>query len=230
MGSVALTTAWWFFLNCYLAGRIDTHQLTFLGTFRFHNMAIGALFGYLLYFGLDWYKASNFSRPITQIAFLALVGYYYLIGIEVVPSFVMSIVLSFIYGCIFINVSSLERPVVNLEIQPFVYLGQISYGLYMYHPFVSYALRYLLPRLNLPLDYVAFSVLYYGLLFGITIAVSAFSYRTFEPFFFRLRKLKRSLPSKPYGPPLERNSSGEAMQQPRTAPLVEVRPAAAPAE
>jgi peptidoglycan/LPS O-acetylase OafA/YrhL len=184
-----LSTAWYVYLNGFLAGHLDRQFFSFLRTMKFHNMAIGALFAHVLEFHFEWYKRSVFSRPAAQILLPALVLYHYLVGIPVIPAYALNIFFSFVYGCIFINVSSLERPVVNLEFRPLKYLGEISYGIYMYHMFVDYILRYSLPRLRLPLDSLSFSVLYMVLLMVLTIASAAFSYRFFERYFLDLRRL-----------------------------------------
>ena len=139
---VVVTSLWYVVLNLYFGKHLDPRIFKFLGTMRFHNMAIGALFAYVLHFKKEAYAKSLLAGYAGQAILLALVGYYFLIGRFGIPKALLSVIFSFVYGCIFINVSSLERPLVNLEIRPFVYLGEISYGLYMYHSFVEYVLRY----------------------------------------------------------------------------------------
>jgi peptidoglycan/LPS O-acetylase OafA/YrhL len=62
------------------------------------------------------------------------------------------------------------------------YLGTISYGIYIYHPLVSYPLRFLAGKM---IDVSTFSqlgisLIYFLLLFGITVFVSHLSYHFIE--------------------------------------------------
>jgi peptidoglycan/LPS O-acetylase OafA/YrhL len=186
IGAVLVTTAWHFVLNDVLAPYLDPRLCMFLQTMRFCNMAIGALFAYVLHFHMQWYSRSWMARPIGQIALLGGVLWYFLLGIPAVPPSVMEIILAFSYGCIFINVSSLEKSFVNLERQPFTYFGEISYGLYMYHLYVDYALRYLWQRFSPPVNFVVSAFAYQILLLLLGIAVAAISHRYFESYFLRL--------------------------------------------
>jgi peptidoglycan/LPS O-acetylase OafA/YrhL len=179
------------FLNLYLSQRIDAKVFKFLDTMRFHNMAIGAVFAYVLHYKLNSYRNSIFASKLGQALLLAAVGYYFMIGGFGLPKSVLSVLFSFVFGCIFINISSLDRPLFTLEVQPFTYLGEISYGLYMYHSFVEYALRYLAPRV-VRLRHQDSPVLTVGLLGFMllaTIAIAAISYHWFERPIIELRRL-----------------------------------------
>jgi peptidoglycan/LPS O-acetylase OafA/YrhL len=183
---VLLTTAWHFVLNDVLAPYLDPRLYAFLQSMRFCNMAIGALFAHILHFRMQWYSKSWMAQPIGQIALLGLVLWYFLRGIPAVPPSLMQIILALSYGCIFINVSSLERSVVNLERQPFTYLGEISYGLYMCHLYVDYVLRYFWQRYNPPVHFVVSAIAYQMLLLTLGVVVAAISHRYFEQYFLRL--------------------------------------------
>ena len=125
------------------------------------------------------------SRPLVQIFWLALVLYHYIFGIPSPPHchYLVTTGLSFAYGCIFLNCSSLPRPAVNLECWPLNYFGEISYGIYMYHPLVGYALRYTLLRWCVDVHWLLLSAIYFVLFIGLTIGTAAFSYRYFERVF-----------------------------------------------
>lgn len=171
--------------------RADPKFFGFLRTIKYHNMAIGAVFAYILHYRMAWYARSVFCRPAVQVLAPALVVSHYLVGIPAVPGWVVNFFMSFLYGIIFINISSLDRPVVDLEMQPFTYLGEISYGLYMYHMYVDYFLRQAMAPFRARAHYLVVSAAYLTLLLGLTILVAAFSYRYFEAFFLGLRRLYR---------------------------------------
>lgn len=96
---------------------------------------------------------------------------------------------TFLFGLIILNLA--VNPAVGkpLEWEPLRYLGRISYGIYMYH----LAVIVLVINVLLAMGQV-YDVLIYPLVFGITIGVSALSFRYFEGFFqgFRKRWLRRA--------------------------------------
>jgi peptidoglycan/LPS O-acetylase OafA/YrhL len=77
-----------------------------------------------------------------------------------------------------------------------IYLGRISYGLYVYHEFVPYLLSKLLighlASFNTPIYFLKG-----GLSLGLTILVAAISYRYFEAPFLRLKKRHAVIESQP---------------------------------
>ena len=76
----------------------------------------------------------------------------------------------------------------SLEGRCLNYLGQISYGLYMYHCFIIVGLLLLLPTSKAML----FNGLLYGASFLGSIAVAAISYHYYEMPFLRLKTLFES--------------------------------------
>lgn len=96
---------------------------------------------------------------------------------------------TFLFGFIILNLA--VNPAVGkpLEWEPLRYLGRISYGIYMYHLAVIVGVVNVLLAIDRVHD-----VLLYPLVFGVTIGVSALSFRYFEGFFqgFRKRWLRRT--------------------------------------
>ncbi|MBC8754887.1 acyltransferase [Kordia sp. YSTF-M3] len=80
-------------------------------------------------------------------------------------------------------------PVINIRNSFVNYLGRISYGIYMYHALVmqliGLVLLKLVDKIQMP-DFVVI-LLSYGLVFGVTIIVSHFSYVYFEKPFLKLK-------------------------------------------
>lgn len=68
------------------------------------------------------------------------------------------------------------------------FLGRISYGVYAYHMFVDYMLRFALQNANVPVtnSYTYFSV-YVGVLLLLTTLCASVSFFTFEAYFTRLK-------------------------------------------
>ena len=191
---VVLTTTFYCIVAFALRGRFDPTLIDFLLTIKFHNMLIGTLFAWIVVFQIDRYRRSFLSHPVTQVLLLAAVLYHYLIGIYPIPEVAVTILMSFIYGCVFVNLSSIARPITDLEFQPFVYLGEISFGLYIYHMFVDYTLRLAFGHVHVHLDPIITATIYLSLLLAITIGVATISHRFYEAFFLNLRKHYRPKP------------------------------------
>ncbi|MGB1038398.1 MAG: acyltransferase family protein, partial [Bacteroidia bacterium] len=69
----------------------------------------------------------------------------------------------------------------GLDIKPLNYLGEISYGIYMYHMIVVYAVSFVsMKLLATRLSGLPFHAVYFVLVFGITIAVAAASFYLLE--------------------------------------------------
>jgi len=93
------------------------------------------------------------------------------------------------YGLLILNSSLLDRPVINLEKRPLVYLGTISYGLYMCHMLVDYALRFTIMKIHG--ERIGFGILvpvYHIVLLGGAILLASLSYKYFESYFLRLKE------------------------------------------
>lgn len=75
-----------------------------------------------------------------------------------------------------------------LNLRPLVYLGKISYGIYLLHPLAITIVFYCLRPLELPLQSVSFTLLFFGGTILLTIALSVISFEYFEKFFLRFRE------------------------------------------
>jgi peptidoglycan/LPS O-acetylase OafA/YrhL len=83
-----------------------------------------------------------------------------------------------------------------LEFQPFVFLGKLSYGVYVLHlpilGFVAYINYYLLKGKNLQ-PYILHEFILFGVYFITVMAIAYLSFTYFESYFLRMKKkLKRT--------------------------------------
>lgn len=86
---------------------------------------------------------------------------------------------------IIVNVSIGGRFSKLLEMRLFSFLGNISYGLYMYHMVISFFFVKLFSVINA--DSIVESLLLYVLIFGVSILISFLSYRFFEKPFLKMK-------------------------------------------
>lgn len=162
---------------------------SFFLTQKFYAMAIGSLFGYLLYFGRAAYDRSLLARKWFQAIVLICLVWHYVFSSRVETGLPGRVGLCVLYGLLILNVSSVSRKLIRLESPMLSYLGTISYGIYMYHMLVDYLLRLMSPRvyaLNLFSD-TLFATLYQICLLVFTVFISAVSYRYFEHFFLEIK-------------------------------------------
>lgn len=74
----------------------------------------------------------------------------------------------------------------KLDVKWFSGLGKWSYGIYMYHPMVMYFSFSIVNKLNVK-SVIGSNLMYYSLVFGLTIVISYFSYKYIELFFLKLK-------------------------------------------
>jgi peptidoglycan/LPS O-acetylase OafA/YrhL len=149
---------------------------------RFECMAIGAM-GACLYLQKNkiflWITANRFTEIICWL-YLCLTVYHGHIRM------VNHDTVSLVTVCLIVNINFNKRAFINLDNRVFNFLGRISYGIYIIHPLIMYALKQLLPMLNMPgiweQVFFSFTVLL------LTICVSWLSYHFFEKRFLLLKE------------------------------------------
>lgn len=168
--------------------RFPVNWQAFLHTQKFYAMAIGAVFAYILYYHLEWYERSFFTRKYVQLIVLLIIVGHFTIGYSFSHNVYFGILLSFLYGILILNVSVIKNKLISLENRWLTYLGVISYGLYMYHMLVDYVLRFVTAKIiNMQVPHLIIIPLYYILLLLGAISIAAFSHRYFEKYFLNLK-------------------------------------------
>lgn len=159
----------------------------FLISQKFYAMAMGGLFAYLFVKKRHLFPLNGRASVMIQLAIILLLLFHYLIGFAFSDALWFHFALSAVYGMLIVYTVT-PNNFINLERQPFKYLGIISYGLYMFHMLVDYFLRMLVMKLKIisfnPLYFVP---LYHICLLGLTIIIATLSYKYYESFFFGLK-------------------------------------------
>lgn len=106
----------------------------------------------------------------------------FLIVILLVTGFFTQDILSILYMYVILCIIVYGKPIPILDNKIFSYLGQVTYGIYMYHSMVIPIAYVLLKKYNLFNMYSLYFCSYIG-----TILVAIFSYEVFEKFFIKLK-------------------------------------------
>ncbi|MEO8761764.1 MAG: acyltransferase [Bacteroidia bacterium] len=146
--------------------------------FSIDCMAIGGLFALYLH---EKNTAINFLFK-NYVQWFTIILLVILISVGLKIPYVHYEVYAILFGIVIINLAANPKSVLNLENNFFIYLGKISYGLYMFHPIAIFISIKLLLLLNLN-----FIGLQYILSISLAIFISACSYKYFEKYFIMMK-------------------------------------------
>jgi peptidoglycan/LPS O-acetylase OafA/YrhL len=166
--------SWWAFIAPAIRNFIFSYQLEY--------MLVGCLLA------VAWTKKED-SRQVGQWLSIIMAVAGIVAGIIHFENFLWLFWLRHLCAAIFFaaiiwfTASVGNRPFNN---NPLVYFGKISYGIYIYHPFVSYFYRFLFQRWDGFAQLAKKTpTIYFLLILFSSIAVAHFSYRYFEKWFIR---------------------------------------------
>jgi len=147
---------------------------------KFNCMAIGAFLGFNLASNKNWIK-HLYSNTITSIALFVSPFLIWFCGASF--GFFTEEIYAVLFGLMILVVVNSKK--INIDNKVTVFLGKISYGIYMYHWIIITALIELLSPFK---KEIYFDLSLYMGTFIITILVSWISFMTFEKFFLNLKK------------------------------------------
>lgn len=177
---IASYLAFRFFLQTHYSNFIPYKEifLAFWSSFNIDCMAIGGLFAILLFQKNKLLKLIQndilFYLTIIFTTLLMLKGIY-------VPYFHYEFY-SVLFGIIILNFATNQTIKISLENKALNYLGNISYGLYMYHPIGIVLALYICKTMNIVTNF-----LIYPFSVALTIILAGLSYQHFESFFLKLK-------------------------------------------
>ncbi len=156
----------------------------FLAMTKMESMAIGGMGAYLLFNKMYIQRLYNNMILLSAIVFCVVLIYF-------TPAFIQDgihLVYSVLFLVIIINVSSNPNSFLKLEGRIFKTLGNISYGIYMYHMIVIAVVVGVLNKMEFKVDNGILSQLtVYSLSTLLTIFLSWISYNFFEKAFLKLK-------------------------------------------
>ncbi len=161
------------------------HIGLFLDITRIGSMAIGGLGACAIHFSHVRVYKPFFSKS-AQILNVVLIIALLVSGWHV--PFVHSEIYSLLFLVIILNAAANKYSLLILSGRNIRFLGNISYGIYMYHPMViGLSIGLLSGILGLDLNELAPSLLLYTVVFTLTIAVASLSYVGIEKRFLMLK-------------------------------------------
>ena len=150
----------------------------FWSTFNIDCMAIGGIFGILL-FRNDRFLPLIKNNLIFYFS-LAFVSILMIKGVYI--PYIQAEFFSVFFGIIILNFAANENIKISLENKYFNYLGNISYGLYMYHPIGIMMAINLAVTIGYPSNWLIYPA---SLIF--TILIAGLSYKYFEAYFLKFK-------------------------------------------
>jgi peptidoglycan/LPS O-acetylase OafA/YrhL len=160
---------------------------SFISYTTFDSMAIG---GIMANFVFQKNAILNFFyNPILQV----VVWVFLIVSVFYKPVHIFSLFDSemhaICYSILIVNVSTNPLSIVNLQNRVMDFLGRISYGLYVYHMLVIWALSYFLKDKILTIHSTTYRyILIYAMVYGLTIFIAYLSFHYFESYFLRLKE------------------------------------------
>lgn len=168
-----------------------------VNTFRFEAMAIGGLGAYFIF-----HRKNPLSNMLLYKKYIQLIIYPVLIiylifqtsinntiWLSVFNTPVISgILVDFLFLYLIIGVSLIDNNIFKFRNKFLSYLGEISYGIYMYHLIIIFAIIQFLKKYLIGLNPIYSTILFYAIITVSVILVSSVSKIVFENYFLNLKK------------------------------------------
>lgn len=170
-------------LNAFNAFGLSPEMKAFVDTLQFHYMGFGAGMAWLLWSKRAWLLQLPLftSKPLQWTLTVLIVLYLCLYMKSPLGDAISPLPLGLAFAWLIVNVAANTRRIFSLE-KPFLnYMGKISYGLYMYHMPVVYAVSFLFQKTRLAgITPIVYFPLFFGLVFLVTTAIASGSYYLIE--------------------------------------------------
>ena len=167
------------FINVLQLGTL----LKFWEIFAVEQLALGALAAYIFIEGKSKILNIIYNK---YFAILTVAIYIFLFFVKV-DFYFHGLVEGMIATFLLLNISTNAKFPIKLEHPTLNYLGNISYGIYLFHNFFIILTINLLMNFNLNENLVIFNILLYAISISLTLIFSGLSYKYFEMHFLKLK-------------------------------------------
>ncbi|PIN86211.1 hypothetical protein COV19_05375 [Candidatus Woesearchaeota archaeon CG10_big_fil_rev_8_21_14_0_10_44_13] len=158
----------------------------YLWIFRISCMAIGGIGAYILFCRKDKILNVIFRRDVQLLTLILL---FILVYNGVYISYVHHEFYSLFFCIIILNVAANEKSILKLSKEPLIFLGKISYGIYMYHLIAIILSINMMRYMNIA-DFtkVMPNIELYVMSILLTVGISSLSYFLFEKRFLDMKR------------------------------------------
>lgn len=169
-----------YLINKYtiVSGKLSSFSGKFFYGTKFNCMALGAIMGVALAKNQKWISYLSKKSILTSIIIVAILLTFLRID------FKFSDELSAIFYALMI-VGIVESKEIKIDSKPTIFLGKISYGIYMYHWVVIILVIQILPIFD---NLILYNIVLYTAIIGLTIFISWCSFNTIEKYFLNIKK------------------------------------------
>ncbi|RFZ83461.1 acyltransferase [Mucilaginibacter terrenus] len=167
-------------------------QLTYY--MRFDNMMMGAIVAVIYFntkhqhfkFKLQGFFNLMFNKYVQVLLSLALLAVIYLYIVRNMPE--GDLFIAAIAALLIVNLCETETSIYNLTNKKLMFIGEISYGIYLLHKFPVYLMLWLTKNYMPNMNYYLQNVIIYVASYILAIMLAALSYYTLEKYFLNLKK------------------------------------------
>jgi peptidoglycan/LPS O-acetylase OafA/YrhL len=161
----------------------------FFEQLKFHFMAAGAIMAWMLFYKPErLFALPPFCLRWLQWIFALLLLEFFFIGTPR-PWFLEETLQMALYSWLIIDVAANPHRLVNIKNRLTEWLGEISYGIYMYHMIAVYATSRFFQSVQWwKGSLVLYLITFYGMAIGLTILLAYLSHRFFERPILKLKR------------------------------------------
>jgi len=150
---------------------------------KFNSMALGSMLGYMCATNNKNLRFLFNNYVAYASVFLSFFMWFFHISFQYFNDEIYSMV----FGVMIINLAANNSFKLHIDTKVSVFLGKISYGIYMYHWIIIMLLMKLIPYSIFKTN-ISFNIVIYSLAIILTICVSWVSYVSFEKYFLKLKE------------------------------------------
>lgn len=181
-------------LNAYNFFELSEGMQQFIHTLQFHYMAVGALFAWGLYHYKEKMMHSIFfkNRWMQYLCFGSILAYYFLYQKHPLAENLFILPMAALYGWLIVCIAANSNNYIKIYPKLTEWLGNLSYGIYMYHMIFVYLASFVFLKLklhewNMPLYFIA----YYLFVISATVLCAYLSFNIIEKGLIKKGKLWR---------------------------------------
>jgi len=169
--------------SIYQHGEIYRKAYGILYYLRIDNMAVGGVFAYILFYKKTEALKLIFNKYLQGVNMVLLAVLW---GAGYVIPYIHHFAYAIMFGIIIINVAASSNAIFQVKNRLVDYLGQISYGIYMYHNIMIVASLKLCANF-LGSSSTAFFIVSYSVSILLTLIVAHLSYQYIEKYFLSFK-------------------------------------------